>query len=95
MNTTLAPQAQAHQLPARVSPIKTKALIPFLALTFTLTWGIAALGLLFFDQLTAIFGEIGPSHPMVILCVYSPGIVGVLLVWRHYGLRGLASFPAG
>ncbi|MGD8406227.1 MAG: type II CAAX endopeptidase family protein [Anaerolineales bacterium] len=72
--------------------MKTKTLIPFLALTFGLTWGLAALLILFTDQLIAIFGEITSSNPLFILAVYSPGIVGIFLVWRHYGLKGLGSF---
>lgn len=67
-------------------------LVPFLALTFGLTWGLAAIFLLFSDQITAIFGEVGLTNPMVILAVYSPGIAGVFLVWRHYGLKGLGNF---
>jgi len=72
--------------------MKTKTLVPFLALTFGLSWGIAALLILFSDQIEAIFGEIGLTNPLVILMVYSPGIAGVFLVWRHYGLEGLGSF---
>ena len=72
--------------------MKTKTLIPFLALTFALTWGIAALLIFFNDQVVAIFGEITASNPLFILAVYSPGIVGVFLVWRSYGLKGLGSF---
>jgi len=72
--------------------MKTKTLIPFLALTFSLTWGIAALLIFFPDQISAIFGEISSSNPLYILAVYSPGIAGVFLVWRHYGLKGLGSF---
>ena len=72
--------------------MKTKTLIPFLALTFGLTWGLAALLFLFYDQITAIFGEVSPGNPLFILAVYSPGIAGFLLVLRHYGLRGLGSF---
>jgi len=72
--------------------MKTKTLIPFLALTFGLTWGIAALLILFTDQVVAIFGEISSSNPLFILAVYSPGIVGIFLVWRNYGLKGLGSF---
>jgi len=67
-------------------------LAPFLILTFGLTWGLAALFLLFTDQMSAIFGEPSLSNPLVILAVYSPGIVGVLLVWHRYGLQGLGSF---
>mgnify|MGYP001175537212 CR=1 FL=1 len=70
----------------------TKAVGPFLAITFGLTWGLAALLMLFYDQIVAIFGEVGPTNPLFILAVYSPGFAGVFLVWRHYGLRGLGSF---
>ncbi|MBK8905287.1 MAG: CPBP family intramembrane metalloprotease [Anaerolineaceae bacterium] len=70
----------------------TKTIGPFLAITFGLTWGLAALLMLFYDQIVAIFGEVSPSNPLFILAVYSPAFAGVILVWRHYGLRGLGSF---
>ena len=69
-----------------------KTLIPFVALTFGLTWGIAAMIIFFTDQVVAIFGEISSTNPLFILAVYAPGIVGIGLVWRHYGLKGLGSF---
>jgi membrane protease YdiL (CAAX protease family) len=72
--------------------MKTKTLIPFLALSFGLTWGIAALLIIFTDQVVAIFGEISSSNPLYILAVYAPGIVGVFLVWQKYGVKGLVSF---
>jgi len=74
------------------SGMTTKTLVPFLALSFGLTWGIAAILILFTDQVTAIFGELTPSNPLYILAVYAPGIAGVFLVWRSYGLKGLGSF---
>jgi membrane protease YdiL (CAAX protease family) len=70
----------------------TRTLIPFLALAFGLTWGLAALLILFPDQIIAIFGEPGMTNPLVILAVYAPGIAGVLLVAWRYGLQGLARF---
>jgi membrane protease YdiL (CAAX protease family) len=72
--------------------MKMKTLVPFLALSFGLTWGIAAILIFFYDQAVAIFGEISISNPLYILAVYSPGIAGVFLVWKHYGLEGLSSF---
>jgi membrane protease YdiL (CAAX protease family) len=69
-----------------------KTLIPLLAISFGLTWSIAAILILYYDQVVAIFGEISMSNPLYILAVYSPGIAGVFLVWRHYGLKGLGSF---
>ncbi len=74
------------------SSMTIRTLVPFLALAFGLTWGIAALLILFTDQIVAIFGEISLSNPLIILAVYSPGFAGVFLVWRHYGSKGLGSF---
>jgi membrane protease YdiL (CAAX protease family) len=74
------------------SGMTTKTLVPFLALAFGLTWGIAALLILFTDQIVAIFGEIRMSNPLFILAVYSPGFASVFLVLRYYGFKGLASF---
>jgi membrane protease YdiL (CAAX protease family) len=74
------------------SGMTTKTLIPFLALSFGLTWGIAALFILFTDQLIAVFGEMGITNPLFILAVYSPGFAAVFLVWRQYTPRGLGSF---
>jgi membrane protease YdiL (CAAX protease family) len=74
------------------SSMTKRTLILFLVLTFSLTWGIAALFMLFTDQIIAIFGELSISNPLFILAVYSPGFAGVFLVWRKYGLKGLGSF---
>lgn len=72
--------------------MKTKTIIPFLAITFGLNFGLAGLLFLFYDQIVAIFGEISASNPLFILAVYSPGIAGIFLVWWHYGLKGLGYF---
>ncbi len=69
-----------------------KALIPFLGITFGLTWGLAALLILFTDQIIALFGEISTTNPLFILAVYSPGFAGIFLVLWYYGLQGLGSF---
>ena len=69
-----------------------RSLGPFLALAFGLGWGLAAPAILFTEQVEGIFGPISGTNPLFILAVYSPGIAGVLLVWRHYGLAGLGRF---
>jgi membrane protease YdiL (CAAX protease family) len=43
------------------------------------------------DQFETLFGPMGYTNPAFILLVYSPGFVGMFMVWRHYGRRGLAS----
>jgi uncharacterized protein len=67
-------------------------LVPFFALAFGLSWGIVVLLILFPNQIEAIFGELSYTNPLFILAVYAPGIAGVLLVFRHYGIKGLLSF---
>jgi membrane protease YdiL (CAAX protease family) len=51
-----------------------------------------SLFMLFADQLTPLVGEMGITNPFFLLAVYAPGISGILLVWHHYGLKGLRSF---
>lgn len=51
-----------------------------------------SLFMLFADQLTPLFGEMSSHHPFFLLAVYAPGISGIFLVLRHYGLKGLGSF---
>lgn len=69
-----------------------RALGPFLALSFGLTWGIFALLVLFGPQLEAVFGKLSGTNPLFILAVYSPAFAAVLLVWRHHGGEGLRNF---
>ena len=70
----------------------TKALVSFLALTFGLSWVPMSLFLMFAHQFTALFGEMSATNPVFLLAVYAPGISGIFLVWRHYGLKGVGSF---
>jgi hypothetical protein len=76
----------------RTTGVTLKTLIPFLAITFGLTWGLAALLILFYDQMVTLFGEISSTNPLFVLAVYAPGFAGLLLTLRYYGLRGLGSF---
>jgi membrane protease YdiL (CAAX protease family) len=48
--------------------------------------------MLFADQLTPLIGEMSSTNPFFLLAVYAPGISGMILIWHHYGLKGLGSF---
>jgi uncharacterized protein len=74
------------------SGMSLRSLGPFFAIAFGLGWGLAALAIFFPTQVERIFGKVGYTNPLFILAVYSPGIAGVLLVLRHYGVRGLSRF---
>jgi membrane protease YdiL (CAAX protease family) len=70
----------------------TKTLLSFLALTFGLSWVPMSLFMLFADQLTPLIGEMSTTNPFFLLAVYAPGLSGMILVWHHYGLKGVGSF---
>ena len=89
MNTSIALERKQHETQPRLG---TKTLVIFLALTFGLSWVPMALYMIFPDQFTALFGEISTSNPFFLLAVYAPGLSGIILVWWHYGLKGLGKF---
>ena len=64
----------------------------FMALTFGMGWGVMSTLVLFTDQIEAIFGEVSGTNPLFILGVWTPAIAGIILVWRHYGQKGVASY---
>ena len=89
MNTSIAYKA----VPSRgQTGMGTKTLASFLGLTFGLSWVPMSLFILFADQLIPIFGEMSSTNLFFLLAVYAPGLSGIFLVWRHYGLKGLGRF---
>jgi membrane protease YdiL (CAAX protease family) len=69
-----------------------RALGPFFAIAFGLGWGFGALLALIPRQVEALFGPVSGTNPVFVLAVYSPGIAGILLVWRHCGRAGLGRY---
>src|SRR6478752_3584744 len=75
-------------------PMNLRTLRTFFVATFALSWGVGVLLTVFPDQTEALFGPMGYTNPAFILIVYTPGIVGVVLVAWHFGIRGLGRFFA-
>ena len=73
-------------------PMTARTTIPFFAMAFGLSWGLAFVALAFADQLEPVFGPIGLTNPLFFLAVYAPAVSGIALVLRHYGVRGLRSY---
>jgi membrane protease YdiL (CAAX protease family) len=74
------------------APIPSKALLPFLALTFGLAWGLFALLVAMPETLGALFGPMGATNPLFVLAVYSPAIAAFLVVAIHGGRGAVARF---
>ncbi len=83
----------AHIHPQQTGASSSKrGLGTFIALTFALTWGIAALFMFIPDTIDRIFGPAGLGNPLYLLAVFSPGIAGIFVAWLRLGTSGMAGF---
>jgi membrane protease YdiL (CAAX protease family) len=82
MTTTDAPRTETRT--------RTPGLGTFFALTFALTWGIAAMFILVPD----VAGQAGLTNPLYLLAVFAPAISGIFVAWRRLGAAGLPGFFA-
>lgn len=69
-----------------------RSLLPFLALSFGLSWGVLVALALFSKQLALIFGELSARNPLFILAVYAPAIAAFIVVLRHGGFAALRRY---
>ena len=89
--TGLAHSGRTPAPTTRRGPLTARSVRAYFVGTFALSWSLGALLVAFADQVEALFGPMGYTNPAFILLVYSPGLVGLLMVWRHYGRRGVGS----
>jgi len=73
-------------------PLDLRALVPFLAITFGLAWGILALYIALPGPMAALFGQLSGDHPLFFLAVWAPAIAALLIVGRHAGAPGLRRY---
>jgi membrane protease YdiL (CAAX protease family) len=67
-------------------------LIPYLLITFGITWGIIALYIFIPDQTVHIFGEISGNHPLFFLATYSPAIAALGIILMKAGWSDIKRF---
>lgn len=72
--------------------IPTSAIIAFLIVTFSITWGLIGFYILAPDVAATTFGEISGSHPFFFLGTWSPAIAAFALVSLYSGVSGIKSF---
>ena len=69
-----------------------KYLVPFIVITFALTWGLALLFVFFQEPIEARFGELSMTNPLFILAVYSPAFAALGLVVHGKGLSAVGPY---
>lgn len=72
--------------------VPTRALLPFVGLTFVISWGIVGTYIFAPDWAAARFGALDGAHPLFFLATWAPAISAILLVLFHTGRGGLCQF---
>lgn len=72
--------------------IPSRAIIPFLALTFGIAWGLFVLLLTIPDTLTAVSGPVSVSNPLFILAVYAPALAALTVLALYGGVSAIGPF---
>jgi membrane protease YdiL (CAAX protease family) len=68
------------------------ALVPYLLITFAVTWGIIGIYILAPATGTALFGQLSGSHPLYFLATWSPALAGLAIVLFYGGRTSLTLF---
>lgn len=77
---------------ADVRAISTLSLLPYLLITFGITWGVLALFIFVPDTMVGLFGELTGQHPLFYLAVYAPAIAAVVIIGFASGFQELRRF---
>ncbi|HCP81903.1 MAG TPA: CPBP family intramembrane metalloprotease [Octadecabacter sp.] len=72
--------------------IRNGYIVPFVLLTFGITWGVMTLFVVFPQYVPAFLGPMSVTHPLYILAVWCPGLVAMSLVVMSTGFSGLRRF---
>jgi hypothetical protein len=68
------------------------AMLPYLVITFGLSWGLLALYIFLPEPITEMFGAISASHPAFIIAVYSPAFAAAAVVFFCGGIQGMKAY---
>ncbi|TDT41354.1 hypothetical protein DES49_1437 [Halospina denitrificans] len=72
--------------------IDLKALIPFVLVTFLITWSITGFYIVFNDLAAGLLGQISGTHPLFFLAVWAPAIAAVAVILHRRGMIGLKHY---
>lgn len=81
-----------HSNEASTHKFRISTLVPFLIITFGISWGVIALYILLPDQMIALFGELTGEHPLFYLATYGPAIAALVIVLFKTQFAGLKQF---
>ena len=83
--TDIAGPSVNHRIPSH-------ALIPFIALTFAITWGLVGYYIVAPERASAMFGDISGTHPVFIIATWGPAISAFILILALAGTGGFRRY---
>lgn len=72
--------------------VPSTALLPYVVITFTITWGIVGFYVIRPETAVAWFGEISGSHPAFFLATWAPAFAAFFVVLRYGRAPGMTAF---
>ncbi len=72
--------------------LPSTAILPFVLVTFAITWGLTGIYILAPDRAAGWFGPISGRHPFFVIATWAPAIAALALVLVHAGPTGLRAF---
>ena len=74
--------------------LPSAALLPFVLISFGITWGLVGFYIILPDLAAGWFGQISGQHPIFFLATWAPAIAAFTLVGYHGGWEGIRRFVA-
>lgn len=72
--------------------IPSLTLIPFVILTFAITWGLVGFYIFRPDQAVALLGELSGTHPVFVLATWGPAVSAFILIFVIGGVSGFRRY---
>ena len=86
------PRPGAAAVPDASGDLAERALLPFVLLTFGITWGILGFHVVAPEAAERILGVMSATHPLFIVAVWAPALAALLLVARRTGREGVVRY---
>jgi len=83
---------KTHKYTPSQNSISLLTLLPYLLITFGITWGIVALYIFLPELSVEIFGELTGNHPLFFLATYSPAVAALTIILAKARWSGTKHF---
>lgn len=77
---------------SHIADVAAISIIPYIVLTFGVTWGVVLLFMMFPQYVPPFLGPMSVTHPLYIVAVWAPGLAAMFLIAISGGFVGLRRY---